>query len=104
MPHGGFQGSLRDGILEIHVDLGKGVFGSNGDGQERHGPIRQDHFARRSAERQKIAWLYIKEAKRLNDEGIQKASKPKAKGPRELAVPTELTAALKKNKKASSDV
>jgi uncharacterized protein YdeI (YjbR/CyaY-like superfamily) len=43
---------------------------------------------------------YIKEAKRLNDEGIQKPTKPKPKGPRELAVPAELTAALRKNKKA----
>jgi uncharacterized protein YdeI (YjbR/CyaY-like superfamily) len=43
---------------------------------------------------------YIKEAKRLNDEGVQKPAKPKPKGPRELAVPLELTAALKKNKKA----
>lgn len=45
---------------------------------------------------------YIKEAKRLNDEGIQKPSKPIPKGPRELAIPTELTAALRKNKKAAS--
>jgi uncharacterized protein YdeI (YjbR/CyaY-like superfamily) len=44
---------------------------------------------------------YIKEAKRLNEEGIQKPSKPKPAGPRELAIPAELTAALKKNKKAS---
>ncbi len=43
---------------------------------------------------------YIKEAKRLNDEGIQKPSKPKPKEPRELAVPAELASALKKNKKA----
>jgi uncharacterized protein YdeI (YjbR/CyaY-like superfamily) len=46
--------------------------------------------------------VYIKEAKRLNDEGVQKPSKPKPKGPRELAIPSELTAALKKNKKASA--
>ncbi len=45
---------------------------------------------------------YVKEAKRLNDEGIQKPSKPKPKGPRELAIPAELRAALKKNKKASA--
>jgi uncharacterized protein YdeI (YjbR/CyaY-like superfamily) len=45
---------------------------------------------------------YIKEAKRLNDEGIQKPSKPKPKGARELAIPAELSAALKKNKKASA--
>ena len=45
---------------------------------------------------------YIKEAKRLNDEGIQKPSKPKPKGPRELSIPAELAAALKKNKKASA--
>jgi len=45
---------------------------------------------------------YIKEAKRLNDEGIQKPSKPKPKGPQKLALPAELTAALKKNEKASA--
>jgi len=45
---------------------------------------------------------YVKEAKRLNDEGIQKPSKPKPKGPRDLAIPAELSAALKKNKKASA--
>jgi uncharacterized protein YdeI (YjbR/CyaY-like superfamily) len=45
---------------------------------------------------------YIKEAKRLNDEGIQKPSKPKPKGARELAIPAELSAALKKSKKASA--
>src|ERR1051326_3969483 len=45
---------------------------------------------------------YIKEAKRLNDEGIQKPSKPKPQGPRELVIPTELTEALKKNKKAAA--
>jgi len=44
--------------------------------------------------------VYIKEAKRLNDEGIQKPSKPKPTGARELEIPSELTAALKKNKKA----
>jgi Uncharacterized protein conserved in bacteria len=45
---------------------------------------------------------YIKEAKRLNEEGIQKPSKPKPAGARELIIPAELTAALKKNKKASA--
>src|SRR6266436_6694719 len=45
---------------------------------------------------------YIKGAKRLNEEGIQKPSKPKPKGPRELAIPAELSAALKKNKRASA--
>ncbi len=44
---------------------------------------------------------FIKEAKRLNDEGIQKVSKPKAKGPKESPIPAELAAALKKNKKAA---
>lgn len=44
---------------------------------------------------------FIKEAKRLNDEGVQKPSKPKAKGPKELPIPAELMAALKKNKKAA---
>jgi uncharacterized protein YdeI (YjbR/CyaY-like superfamily) len=43
---------------------------------------------------------YIREARRLNDEGIKKPEKPKPKGPKELAIPAELTAALRKNKKA----
>jgi len=45
---------------------------------------------------------YIKEAKRLNDEGIQKPSKLKPKDPKKLTIPTKLNAALKKNKKASA--
>jgi uncharacterized protein YdeI (YjbR/CyaY-like superfamily) len=42
---------------------------------------------------------YIKEAARLNDEGI-KVEKPKAKPKPEVVVPPYFTAALKKNKKA----
>ena len=47
----------------------------------------------------KVLTRYIKEAARLNDEGV-KVEKPKAKPKPELVVPLYLTAALKKNKKA----
>ena len=47
----------------------------------------------------KVLTRYIKEAARLNDEGV-KVEKPKAKPKPELAVPPYFTAALKKNKKA----
>ena len=42
----------------------------------------------------------IKEAIRLNDEGVKRVTKPRPKGNRELVVPDCLTAALKKNKQA----
>jgi uncharacterized protein YdeI (YjbR/CyaY-like superfamily) len=43
---------------------------------------------------------YIKEAMRLNDEGVPSPARLKKKQPRPLIVPPELTAALKKNAKA----
>jgi uncharacterized protein YdeI (YjbR/CyaY-like superfamily) len=43
---------------------------------------------------------YVKEAKRLNDEGIKKASKPKTAVKKELEVPSYFMAAVKKNKKS----
>jgi hypothetical protein len=45
---------------------------------------------------------YIKEAVRLNEEGIKVPAKPKSKAPKTLEVPAFLTAALKKNKKAQT--
>jgi uncharacterized protein YdeI (YjbR/CyaY-like superfamily) len=43
---------------------------------------------------------YIKAAAQLNEQGVKLPQKPKPKGPKTLAVPDFLTAALKKNKKA----
>ena len=43
---------------------------------------------------------YIKEAVRLNEEGIKPPAKPKSKVKKELVVPDYFMAALKKNKKA----
>src|ERR1041384_2838617 len=43
---------------------------------------------------------YIKEAVRLNDEGIKPPAKPKSKVKKELVVPDYFMAALKRNKKA----
>jgi uncharacterized protein YdeI (YjbR/CyaY-like superfamily) len=68
------------------------------DGMGQFGRITS--FADLPSDRKMLA--YIQEAKRLNDEGIQKPSKPKPKGPRELAIPAELIVALKKNKKAAA--
>jgi uncharacterized protein YdeI (YjbR/CyaY-like superfamily) len=50
----------------------------------------------------KILITYIKEAVRLNEEGIKLPSKPKPKVKKELPIPAELAAALKKNKKAAT--
>lgn len=44
--------------------------------------------------------VYIKEAAKLNDEGVKLPSKPKSTEKKPVKVPPELTAALKKNKKA----
>ncbi len=43
---------------------------------------------------------YIKEAVKLNDEGIKLPPKPKSKEKKELVIPAYFMAALKKNKKA----
>jgi len=50
----------------------------------------------------KLLLSYIKEAMRLNDEGIKKAAKPQPKVKPVLVVPPELLAALKKNAKAKA--
>jgi uncharacterized protein YdeI (YjbR/CyaY-like superfamily) len=49
----------------------------------------------------KILTAYIKEAVRLNDEDIKLPPKPKSTA-KELPIPPELSAALKKNKKAAT--
>src|SRR4051812_14802244 len=52
----------------------------------------------------KVLTGYIKEAMRLNDEGVKSPSrsKPKPKTPREVVVPDDLARALKANKKAGA--
>jgi len=50
----------------------------------------------------KLLLGYIKEAMRLNDEGVKKSPKPKLKVKPELIVPPVLVAALKKNTKAKA--
>ena len=48
----------------------------------------------------KVMRVYIKEAATLNDAGVKIPSKPKSKEKKELKVPSDLSAALKRNKKA----
>jgi uncharacterized protein YdeI (YjbR/CyaY-like superfamily) len=48
----------------------------------------------------KILTGFIKEAMKLNDAGVKSPMRTKPKTPRELVVPDDLTAALRKNKKA----
>jgi uncharacterized protein YdeI (YjbR/CyaY-like superfamily) len=94
--------------FKSHCSLGfwksKLILGNNGGSNEEKDGMGQ--FGRISSLKDlpsnKKMLAYIKEAKRLNDEGVQKPSKPKPKGPRELVIPAELAAALKKNKKASA--
>jgi uncharacterized protein YdeI (YjbR/CyaY-like superfamily) len=43
---------------------------------------------------------YIKEAMRLNDEGIKLSPKPKPSAPKEIATPDYFMAAIKRNRKA----
>ena len=43
---------------------------------------------------------YIKEAAKLNDDGVKVPSKPKSKEKKKLKVPPDLAAALKRNKEA----
>jgi uncharacterized protein YdeI (YjbR/CyaY-like superfamily) len=50
----------------------------------------------------KILGGYIKEAMRLNDEGIKSPARTKPKEPRELVVPDDLAVALRTNKAAQT--
>lgn len=50
----------------------------------------------------KILTSYIKKAMALNDAGVQAPRKAKAAAPKNAAVPADLAAALKKNKKAQT--
>ena len=48
----------------------------------------------------KVLIGYIKSAKKLNDDGVKSPTRSKPKSRKELPVPRDLSAALKKNKKA----
>ena len=48
----------------------------------------------------KVIIRYIKEAMRLNEAGVKKAPKPRAREPKELVVPESILTALKTNGKA----
>lgn len=50
----------------------------------------------------KVMSGYLKEAMRLNDEGIEKPAAPKSTTPKELVVPDLITLALKRDKKAQA--
>jgi uncharacterized protein YdeI (YjbR/CyaY-like superfamily) len=95
-----FKAHCSLGFWKSKLVVGKESSASNqdNDGMGQFGRISS--LADLPGDKKMLA--YIKEAKRLNDEGIQKPSKPRPKGPRELTIPAELTAALKKNRKASA--
>ena len=50
----------------------------------------------------KILLGYVKEAMKLNDEGVKSPARTKPKTPREVIVPDDLIIALQKNKKAQA--
>jgi len=50
----------------------------------------------------KVLAGYIKEAMKLNETGVKRPAAPKNKAPRELTVPDDLAAALKKSAKAQA--
>lgn len=51
----------------------------------------------------RVLVAYIKEAMRLNDEGVRSPTRAKRRKPHPLVVPPDLTAALKKNAKARAN-
>src|SRR5690348_12756984 len=69
---------------------------SDGDGMGQFGRIA----SLADLPKDEVLLDYIKEAKRLNDEGIKKPTAPKAKVKKELVVPPYLLAALHKKKVA----
>lgn len=93
-----FKAHCSMGFWKSDLVLGKDCSQNDAvkDGMGHFGKISS--LADLPSDKQLLA--YIKEAKRLNEEGIKKPDRPKPKGPKELVIPAELAAALKKNKKA----
>ena len=79
------------------------MFGGDKEAQKRANEA-MGHFGRLTKLSElpsdKLLVGYIKEAMRLNDEGIKKVKPPKPKVKQELVVPPVLVAALKKNARA----
>ncbi len=84
------------GFWKGELIVGKGPGGAQGEGMGHFGRIT----ALSNLPPDKVLLGYIQEAVRLNDEGIKKPAPIKPKVKKELVVPEDLTAALKRNKKA----
>ena len=79
------------------------IVDKNGErSREGDGPVRADHQAFGPAA-QEGPDRYIKQAKKLNDDGVKAPTRVKTKTPRELVVPDDLAKALKRNKAAQAD-
>jgi len=91
-----FKEHCAFGFWKGELIVGTGPCGAQGEGMGHFGRIA----VLSDLPSEKVLIGYIKEAVRLNDEGIKKPATSKPKVKRELVVPDDLTAALKENKKA----
>jgi uncharacterized protein YdeI (YjbR/CyaY-like superfamily) len=93
-----FKEHCSFGFWKAQLILGRGRAGANTDagGMGQFGRISKLSDLPKDSDMLK----YLKEAVRLNDEGVKLPARPKSNKPKTLVVPDYLSAALKKNKKA----
>ena len=106
-PHFQYKGLLCSmAAFKEHCAFGfwKGsLIVGKGDGEAEKAMGQFGRIARLSdLPSRKVLTGYVKEAMKLNDEGVKVPSRSKPKTPGEVVVPDDLAAALKKNRKAGA--
>jgi hypothetical protein len=91
-----FKQHCSFGFWKGELVLGKSPGGATGEGMGQFGRIT----ALSDLPPDKVLIGYIRQAVRLNEAGVKRAAPPRAKEKRALRIPTDLTAALKKQPKA----
>lgn len=106
MPHFTYKGALFCGMAAFkeHATFGFWKGSMIVDKASNKSVEAMGQFGRithcRDLPTKKTLLSYIKEAKRLEDEGVRKPSRPRTAEKKSLSVPRYFTAAVKKNKKA----
>jgi uncharacterized protein YdeI (YjbR/CyaY-like superfamily) len=90
-----FKAHCSFGFWKGQLIVGKAA-GNDGEGMGQFGKLRTLY----DLPADRVVLRYIKEAARLNEEGIKRPIKPRPKARKELVVPDFFTAALKKNNRA----
>jgi uncharacterized protein YdeI (YjbR/CyaY-like superfamily) len=104
MPHFTYKGMFCGmASFKEHVTFGfwKGALVVDGNGRNAEAMGQFGRITKVSdLPPKKVLMEYIKAAKKLNDDGVKSPTRSKPKPKKELPVPQDLSAALKRNKKA----